>query len=517
MNRLCSLRHRLAAAGRAAAVRARVAAFVVIAGVANAAWPQSPEPDLGPRIAQNREFTVHSLQVEAAGASARCPGAWAGAPPATDAAEAARANDQMAREMQSRREVILKRYGELQRPPQDAISDANRQHRAGSIDRDELVARVERAQAEQTRLNRAMSAEEEALKREYTARRLTARRELLLHLLHTPTDPNATIIPLAQSQPAPAFVAELNRTLAAFLATCPDLANVYVHHDWAAMPISGVPVIAGEYTLRSGVLELRPTPLTDKRSVLLRDPTQNPRLTLARLQAEQRAQEQKRRETADWQAATYRRDFESASRRLPGIVYKGDAYWAQYPRLEMVRRVFDGDFKGSAGTTGFKALFSIHGEVFSSRCKAQVKEFVKYMIPNQVVVRTRTYASGRVENDYENRPFPVFIDKRFTPQWKEYEPAMATAVLAESGRAMREHGNPLLWKSGEFKRRMAAGLADNALLQMGAFLENIPCTSATMDQLTENMLRAAQNRPSAQAERLRFAGAEKESDRPVRP
>lgn len=479
---------------------------------------QGAAPNLGLLVARTAEYGAYSLQAEGQDGAARCPEGWKAAPaPSADAAEQARQNDQLAREMQARREIILKRYGEMHTPFQEAMDEANRLHKAGQIDRKDLVDRVERAQAEKTRINREMDAEEEALRREYTGKRLSARRDLLLHLLHTPSVPTATIIPLANMQPSPAFVAELNRALAPFLATCPDTPNVYVQHDWAAMPVSNVPVITGEYALRGGTLELRPTPLNDKRSVLLRDPAQNPRLTLAGLQAQQSAAVKRRQDLADWQGATYRQDFESAAKRAPGIVYKGEAYWAPFPRLEMVRRVFDGDFKGSAGSTGFKALFNTHAEVFSHQCKAQVKEFVRYMIPNQEIARTRTYASGRVEHDYVNRPIPVDIDKRFTPQWNEYRPAVMAAILAESTRAMQTHGNPLLWKSNEAAKRLSAGLADNAFLQYGRFFGTMPCSSATMAQLNENMLRAAQGRPSAQAEGMRFEGAQAESDRPTRP
>lgn len=485
--------------------------------LAGSAWGQAPAPKLGVRVAQTAEFSAYSLQAEATGGGARCTSSWAGAAAAPDAAEQARINEQLAREQMQARHAILQRYIPLQTPQQEAMNEAIQLQRAGRIDPAELKARVERAQAELERLRRASQAEEDALEREFTGKRLIAARQLLLSLLHAPSNPGATIIPLSNYQPSPAFVAELNRSLAGFLATCPDLPAVYVQHDWAAMPVSKHPVITGEYALRAGVLELRPALLKDKRSVLLRDPAQNPRLTLAGLQTEHQAAVHKRQELADWQGATYRKDFESAAMRAPGIVYKGDAFWAPFPRLEMVRRVFDGDFKGSAGSTGFKALFNSHAEFFSGQCKAQVKEFVRYLMPNREVVRTRTYASGRVENDYVDRPIPIFIDKRFTPQYAEYQSSQATAHLAETTRAMKEHGNPLLWKQGEFGKRMAAGLADNALLQHMAFLRDLPCTGATMSQLTENMLRAAQGRPSAQAEALRFEGAQAESEKPTRP
>jgi hypothetical protein len=240
--------------------------------------------------------------------------------------------------------------------------------------------------------------EEQRLQQEFRESAQAASGNVGIFLVHTPSDPNATIIPLDQdAAPTQAFLTDLNQTLKSFLLSCGDRPNVGVAHYFKDVTLGAGKDFSGQiserqvagyyYTLRGGLLALDAPEKGTKKFKLFHDAEHND-LPLASINAlwEKYALVQ----------ANYRKDFALASKRKPGIVYKLDPYWASYISedptgqslrgyFDKTRRIFDGDFTLIAKSQEFRVLFMDYGEVFSQRCKAQVKAFVTYQIPNQVI------------------------------------------------------------------------------------------------------------------------------------
>lgn len=351
---------------------------------------------------------------------------------------------------------------------------------------------------------------------------------LQIYLQHTPSNPDATIIPFDGLYPSAAFIAELNRVLRPFLASCGDRDQVRVSHyfkdevPYLSAPTAAEPPIREHrYTLRGGTLQLQRHLDSYEPSVLATlglDPAHNRRLTLAGLQAEKVAlsNEQSRRN------ADYRKDFHIAAKRRRGIVYKYDAYWAQYRNPDLARRIFDGDFANYVNTTDFRALFLGYAQLYTSRCEKHVKSF------------TTLYDSTRTNHRSEELPgtdiivaksdpkiVPFRIDSRFAKHYQGYEGELTNAYMARVLGQMKEAGR------GDRKRPsdMTAGDFAAAVKEERDYMTNMAgifpeffdkhlCESAAMTQLGENILRAADGRASLQQEGSTLANAERESDPP---
>ncbi len=191
----------------------------------------------------------------------------------------------------------------------------------------------------------------------------------------------------------------------------------------------------------------------------------------------------------------YREQYASASGRQKGIVYKLEPFWAQYDDFDIARRIFDGDFNGLKDTLEFKALFSGLAVSYSKKCSEYVRNWQTYEKKSLDYDRTSWNLDGSKTIHKSEHTKTYNIDKRFTPQWAIYDTDLAKEVL----------------KRGVFS---SFGLVLGYRGEMEHFVKNQGCQSAAVAQMIENFIRAANNRPSAQADGTHFSGAERESDKP---
>jgi hypothetical protein len=458
---------------------------------------------IGPAIARSAEFTAHSPQAERAGNEFRCRQPAASG--MTDAEYQARYNA-IQQAAQARNAAILKEKMELM----------NARRMRPPMPLEEYQAKMKVLDARQSAAAEQAHEEGKRLEQERLKARSEASDYVAITLQHAPRDERATIVPFAGQLPAPSFVAELNRVLQPFLATCGDREQVSVSHVYRDLfPMGGVdverryekPVTAFHYTLRGGVLSLNPQ-ANNAKWVAAHGYSNDARFTLASARQKwERALAESNRA-----GATYRRDFGVLAKRQAGIVYKLDPYWEQYkvdPTWDAVRRVFDGDFTGQKATWQFKSAFYLFGDIYSQRCKSEVEEFVEHRLPYSAIVRTRTYMDGRIEHDRETRVMVVHIDKRFEPQWRSYEPASLKHILVAAGNITEEMGSLASATNAKILEALRKSQQMSMYVQ---FFKTHACGSAAMVQLRENLVRVANDRPSAQQEGVRLPNAERESD-----
>lgn len=471
-----------------------------------AALRAARERIIGPAIAVGAEFTAHTPQAVGAGGVFRC---GAAAPALSNEDFNARLSALRAKAKAERDAIMNEKLALMRarsaRPPMPL---------------EEYRERLKVLGEREAAVTQAAYDEDKTLQAEARVGQLQTDKRLALTLQHAPKDERATIVPLAGALPAPAFVAELNRVLRPFLATCGERSPVTVSHVYRdAFPVGGVdeerryekPIVAYVYTLRGGVLTLDPSGNTE-RWLAVNGPREAAPITLAAARAKL---ELVYTESAR-ASALYRKDFEDASKRQAGIVYKLDPYWKQFegdPALDSIRRVFDGDFVGQKESWQFKAAFYLFGEMYSVKCKAQVPKFERYLVPWSEVARTRTYLDGHVENEYRTRMQEVFIDARFAPQWPGWRPAAFKLIFVSAGEITEEMGSLATASNAKI---LEAIRKSGKMFMLPAFLGKHTCVSPVTVQLRENLVRAANGRPSVHAEKMVLPGAERESDAPLR-
>lgn len=338
-----------------------------------------------------------------------------------------------------------------------------------------------------------------------------------LYVEHTSVNPDSTIIPLKDGLPRAEFIAGLNDSLKPFLNRCGNLESVSVQHfykdeyefdverNWRWPERS---VISYSYQLRSGTLEIIPPRRSFDGGLMFNyDPAQNRDLTLKGFVDH--------KEEVLYVNAAHRKDHYSLQTRKPGIVYKYDEYWSKFHNFENPRRIFDGDFKLYKDSGKFKVYFNSYADLFSVQCKDHVKDFVKYLIPSSEKISTTYYMDGHQESQYRDTYEEVYIDKRFTPQWSEYRPAVFYYFFAKALSGIKKDEKTIFeMNTKEIAEKVSDTLEENEAFQMGRFFKENTCESATMTQLGENLARAANGLPSLQEEGVQLPGANKESDPP---
>ena len=360
----------------------------------------------------------------------------------------------------------------------------------------------------------AITKKQKALWQNNSAGRLT------ITLLHQSVRPTDTIVPMKGNQPTAEFVKELKQELEPFISTCKEANFAYIAHYYKDAYRYGekdTPVIGFRYNIVNGKLKLITcdTPSCKEIAALAgrSGQTRNPELTLAGFIKAENAKA--------IEAAEYRKAFAYQAGRQDGIVYKLDPYWAQYEDLDTARRIFDGDFSHS-NTRLFKYLFVTWGNLYSNLCVTDKSAKDLYQIPVREYMGMETHLDGSMTKYYQDRLVDVWIDKRFSPQWGQYRPESnlyyMTKVLTNT--QAKGFGQKVL--SGmsvkQFFETIQQGSRDMLaeLLQLRDFLTSNTCRSASVQQMTENFIRAANNRPSAQQSGKTFTGAKKESDPPTK-
>jgi len=196
-------------------------------------------------------------------------------------------------------------------------------------------------------------------------------------------------------------------------------------------------------------------------------------------------------------AGDYRNAFAYAQGRQNGIVYKLDPYWDRYDGFEIARRIFEGEFSRYRESPEFKAFYTALATSYSKLCESHVIQWQTFEREYDAYEGTEHNLDGSKTIYTSEQTKTYRIDARFASNWAQFDSDLSTAVLDQ----------------GVFQ---GFGLVLGLHGEMEIFLKNHQCDSATVQQMSENFIRAANGQPSAQQAGLRFAGAEAESDPPAR-
>jgi hypothetical protein len=316
-------------------------------------------------------------------------------------------------------------------------------------------------------------------------------------ILHRPASRTETILPLQNGAPSNGFIAELNESVGSFIATCRGANLVYVYHYYQDAFRYGErdkPVISFRYNIEGNHLSLVACDTPVCRSIMATQgnsaaPRDNPDLTLAGFIEGELTK-------AD-NAGDYRKAFAYEAGRREGIVYKLDPYWGRYDGFDIARRIFEGEFGEYRNTPEFKAFYTGLATSYSKRCKAHVKQWQTFERNYDAYEGTDHNLDGSRTIHTSEQTKTYRIDARFGAHWAQFDSDLNRAVLDQ----------------GIFQ---GFGLVLGLRGEMETFLKTHACDSATVRQMTDNFIRAANGQPSVQQAGLRFAGAATESDAPTK-
>lgn len=333
-----------------------------------------------------------------------------------------------------------------------------------------------------------------------------------LYVIHSPSDPEQTIVPLNGRHVTQDYLRYFNRIVSPFLSTCVGELNtvqvIHYYRDQFNAADNTVPgqqhIVWFNYRYHDGKLVVKddkyPSPM------YFYDPKQNTRLTLAGFRAKQ---SHKKR-----MAAVYRKNFSYAEGRKPGIVYKLDPFWRQYEQFEIARRIFDGDFVEFNKTIEFKAMYMALADVYSKRCSDKVAQFTTFKIPYTAYAGSEWNLDGSQTIHEVEGMKTIRIDSRFAEQWSNYKPAV-NSYLAKKVFSNLGSARDLMRMSVSRAKQVIGNFTGNMLVehyQMDKFLKEQGCDSATVQQMVDNFLRAGNGMNSVQRDGIQYQGAEKESD-----
>lgn len=333
--------------------------------------------------------------------------------------------------------------------------------------------------------------QQKALWQDNSAGRLT------FTVLHQPDSRIEMILPLHDGAPTDGFVAELNEAVGPFVATCGDTNLAYISHyyrDAFRYGEGDKAVISFRYNIENNRLSPVACDTPMCRTVMATqgnsaDPRDNPDLTLAGfIEGELTKAEN---------AGDYRNAFAYEQGRREGIVYRLDPYWERYEGFDIARRIFEGEFGEIPNTPEFKAFYTGLATSYSERCEAHVAQWQTFERNYDAYEGTDHNLDGSRTIHTSEQTKTYRIDARFGAHWAQFDSDLNRAVLDQ----------------GIFQ---GFGLVLGLRGEMETFLNNHACDSATVQQMTENFIRAANGQPSAQQAGLRFADAVAESDAPTR-
>ncbi len=168
-----------------------------------------------------------------------------------------------------------------------------------------------------------------------------------------------------------------------------------------------------------------------------------------------------------------------------GLVHKSAAYWSDY-KSDIIRQVFEGAFgKNMDGDLRFQTLYAGYVEQFSASCRAY--------LPSRYLKRTIT----RTVNGITSTTV-LYIDYRFLPKYDEDTPNEDLSIISNA--------------YGIATGRVSLNTFLDPRRDIYEFFSKESCKSAAMRQFGENLLRAANGKPSLQAVGASIAGAAAESD-----
>lgn len=215
--------------------------------------------------------------------------------------------------------------------------------------------------------------------------------------------------------------------------------------------------------------------------------------------------------------------------RSPDYVYKSDRFWAVLPQFYIPQQVFNGDFDKFQVNTQFPEHFVRYVNAYSAHCEDEIKKggYLKRTIITMDDL-------GNVMNQRH-----IYVEDRFVPYFKAYEKILGFKTMGDVARLLLDRQGDAAALGAEFlstsprqfindlmtyqprgkgnlaKEVLSRHLGGNHAWQQ--FLGNHHCTSPTVYQMRENMLRVAKGEPSLQAAGIRVRNAATETEPLVPP
>lgn len=181
------------------------------------------------------------------------------------------------------------------------------------------------------------------------------------------------------------------------------------------------------------------------------------------------------------------------------VVRKSKAYWDDY-RSDIIRQIFDGGFGSDvSSSTQFRLLYSSYVENFSKRCRAYLPADHTALTVTPIKRKSDRY--GHTIEERNGSSVTLQVDPRFAPKYRQY--------VSSLGSSSENLGTVLGVLSG--KVSMSTYVDPDA--DMDQFFVTEKCQSASMHQMGENLLRAANSQPSLQESGATIAGAAAETDK----
>ena len=177
-----------------------------------------------------------------------------------------------------------------------------------------------------------------------------------------------------------------------------------------------------------------------------------------------------------------------------GLVYKNRSYWSQFQASEELNNLFSGEQVPSV----------IHRSLYVSYVNTYSEVCGKYLPPDSKTFKSFTLTKQGYITKEEDvryiRVHPQFVenyrsyqdDPGFIAKWETIQKILRGGIKSFSSEVMSELFEPHLG--------------------MQEFVKRAGCQSATMKQMSENVLRQATEQPSLQAAGLRIPQADQESD-----
>jgi hypothetical protein len=188
------------------------------------------------------------------------------------------------------------------------------------------------------------------------------------------------------------------------------------------------------------------------------------------------------------------------------LVRKSRNYWDGF-QTDMIREVFDGGFgPGIDEDKQFQKVFCTYVEMFAAKCP----ECLPADHQNVTIIWRTNRKFDQFGNlvSEENHDFTVDMDSRFVDGYKR-----CWSLLTSKSEALR--GVIAAAQAGGAQHAIHDMLA--LTTDMQRFFADHGGKSAAMRQLTENFVRAINDKPSLQQAREKINGAEAESDKDLPP
>ena len=200
--------------------------------------------------------------------------------------------------------------------------------------------------------------------------------------------------------------------------------------------------------------------------------------------------------------------------RAPGWVYKTERYWSQFDSFYIPSKTFAGEFNAFRINVQFPDHFVRFVSAYSTFCRSHITNGIHRVIPWDEV----TYRGG-IEVSRVRKQTEIWVDRDFFAKFEEYEKLLDAAGV---GRIFQIIGNQLTGKDQDGTQMLQSiGQMIRNELQLSIswrqFFDDNTCTSATMVQMGQNLLRAAKGQPSLQAASVPVPNADRESESLVVP